>query len=175
MRDVLPSRANNSANDQDSVQVRILEVVRASYSRVRRKKASFSTLAFDQVTPLFSPRCGLGKLEQVTACRRIVWTIKGNWSPTSSIFFSFTARGSRRAVLARIRIMHLLFRRRQRTLPFYNSLLRQATRVNASLAIMFPIWRWELWKGLLSRFATGSVWFIMYSIVIYIRLSSKVH
>ena len=75
MRDVLPSRANNSANDQDSVQEFLKWSEKISVEFVT-KKAIFPTLAFDQVTPPFSLQCVFGKLENVTARRRTVWTIK---------------------------------------------------------------------------------------------------
>ena len=60
MQDVLPSRANNSANDQDSVQEFLTWSEQISVEFVR-KKATFPMLAFDQVTPPFSLRCVFGE------------------------------------------------------------------------------------------------------------------
>ena len=55
MRDVVLSRANNSANDQDSVQ-EFLKWSKQITVEFVTKKDIFSMLAFDQVTPPFSPR-----------------------------------------------------------------------------------------------------------------------
>ena len=56
MRDVLPSRANNSANDQDSVQ--LLKWSEQITVEFVTKKAVSSALAFDQVyTTVFSAMC----------------------------------------------------------------------------------------------------------------------
>ena len=54
MRDVLPSRAYNSVNDQDSIQefLKWSEQITVEFAP---KKATFSMLAFDQVTPPFFP------------------------------------------------------------------------------------------------------------------------
>ena len=60
MQDVLPSRANNSANDQDSVQEFLTWSGQISVEFVT-KKATFPMLAFDQVTPPFSLRCVFGE------------------------------------------------------------------------------------------------------------------
>ena len=60
MQDVLPSRANNSANDQDSVQEFLKWSEQISVELVT-KKATFPMLAFDQVTPPFSMRCVFGE------------------------------------------------------------------------------------------------------------------
>ena len=75
MQDVLPSRANNSANDEDSVQEFLKWSEQISVEFVT-KKNTFPMLAFDQVTPRFLSDVSLGKLEKVTARRRTVWTIK---------------------------------------------------------------------------------------------------
>ena len=53
MQDVLPSRANNLANDQDSVQ-EFLNWCEQNSVEFVTKKAIFSMFAFDQVTPPFS-------------------------------------------------------------------------------------------------------------------------
>ena len=60
MQDVLPSRANNSANDQDSVQEFLKWSEQISVEFVT-KNATFPMLAFDQVTPPFSMRCVFGQ------------------------------------------------------------------------------------------------------------------
>ena len=75
-RDELPWRTNNSANDQDLLQEFLKWSEQITIEFITEKN-SFSKLAFDQVTPPFSVRRVFGKLEKVTARRRIVWTIKG--------------------------------------------------------------------------------------------------
>ena len=75
MRDVLPSRANNSANDQDSVQ--LLKWSEQITVEFVTKKPSLPHWRLIRFTPPFSQRCVLGKLEKVTARRRTVWTIRG--------------------------------------------------------------------------------------------------
>ena len=47
MRDVLPTRAKNSANDQDSVQEFLKWSEQITVEFVTKKAATFSTLAFD--------------------------------------------------------------------------------------------------------------------------------
>ena len=55
MRDVLPSRrAYNSVNDQDLIQ-EFLKWSEQMTVEFASKKATFSMLAFDQVTPPFFP------------------------------------------------------------------------------------------------------------------------
>ena len=76
MRDVLPSRANNSANDQDSVQEFLKWSEQISVEFVT-KKPPFPFWRLIKLHHRFLCDVSLGKLEKVTAHRRTVWTIKG--------------------------------------------------------------------------------------------------
>ena len=80
---------------------------------------------------------------------------------------SFTAREDRRAVLAGLRIIHLLFRRQERTLRLYHKSPTQATRVNPSLAIMFA--------GLLLKYGAGNFLSLPTGFVIALLVESPFH
>ena len=116
MRDVFPLRVINSANEQDLVQ-EFLDWSEKFTVEFVTKKPSFPS--WHLIRLHYHYLCDVPwKLENVTARRTIVWTIKGIWSPKRSTLFSSPTKGSQKAFLARMTIIHLLFRRRQRTLPF---------------------------------------------------------
>ena len=75
MRDVLPSRANNSANDQDSVQEFLRWSEQISVEFVT-KKPCFPSWRLIRLHHRFLCDVSLEKFEKVTARRRTVWTIK---------------------------------------------------------------------------------------------------
>ena len=62
--------------------------------------------------------------------------------------FSFTAREDRRAVLAGLRIIHLLFRRQERTLRLYHNFTDTSDASQPQsryyvCGVIIEIWRWE--------------------------------
>ena len=103
MRDVLPSRANNSANDQDAIQEFLKWSEQITVEFVT-KKPSFLCWRLIRLHHRFLH--DLWETQKVIARRRTVWTIEGIWSPKSSTLYFFTTRGSRKGVLASVRIYH---------------------------------------------------------------------
>ena len=113
--DVLPSRANNSANDQDSVQLRILEVVLTNYSRVRYKKVGFS---FSAICLWKTWKSDSARANHLDHKRYLI-------SQKQHTLFLYGWRKQQ---------IHLLFRRRQRTLPLLSPFTKRHESTPASLS-----------------------------------------